>query len=429
MVPSTGARGAGEIDEDVGAQDHVTIITDASVPSHLTVTITIPPSKVITASNNTMTLVTNDRPHIIVTGPAHVAFITAIVPVLVALVGVTTVAVATLTRPNRTLAPLVVRSSPVLPVTFPGRAAVMSKAVVTHVSATVVALAVVVGVSHVVGIKSAPTPVALVVDSPPRRRHLTATNIATGTAVHIAIVSPPASASTFTTFETAITVIAAMGIIGSPVPHFRGWPLLVLPLPPAASDGQLHFVGVARGNVVVWPTSDGGSGRVDDSAAAVMTNEIETTANVLPDPSTTSPRHPSLPHDASGTPLVHAGINPALLLIPMDMIASRTNSSGGRGHTSEGPRRTRHFADHSLPPPTVVVVRAAKRGGDRPAVFADTTSATTLPRPGPASLLSSSMWPQRGHIPQQRGRAGTAPRATRKTGRLPTGIYIGPEAV
>ncbi len=247
--------------------------------------------------------------------------------------------------------------------------------------------------------------------------------------IHLhATVATNISIAPASVISTAISVPGIIGITAIGITHIRlpatvGW-LLVTPVPLPASDGSSP-VAVACGLVVPWPTSDGGSGGVDVIAEAATTFMVDTVANIIQNASTTSPRVPSPPNDAGGAPLVHAGPNPALLLMTIRMMTSLTFSICGRGLPSEGPRKTRQFVDHSLPPPTVVAVRAAKRGGGRPAAFADTSSATTLPRPGPASLLSASMWQQRSHITQQRGRAGNAPRATGRKVRKSTGTGKG----
>ncbi len=192
----------------------------------------------------------------------------------------------------------------------------------------------------------------------------------------------------------------------------RGW-LLSLPVPP--------FVEVAMASGVVKdepsPTTGGGvDGREDDVGAAAVTtvnpDTITTFIQIIP----TTPAPPSShPRDADGAPLVHANGAPALLPMPM-IVTANCSSTGGRGHPSGGPRRARQFVDHSPPPPTVVVDRAAWRSGGRPTAYANTSLVAAPPRPGPASLLSSSKWPQPGHISQRGGRAGTALRATSKKG-------------
>ncbi len=105
---------------------------------------------------------------------------------------------------------------------------------------------------------------------------------------------------------------------------------------------------------------------------------------------------------------------------------SGTSSNCGRGRTSGEPRRTHHFLAHSLPPPAVAVGRAARRGnGDRPTVFANATLASAPPRPGPASLLTSSPHPQPGCATQRGGRVGTASRAAGMTGNRKTTVGLG----
>ncbi len=70
------------------------------------------------------------------------------------------------------------------------------------------------------------------------------------------------------------------------------------------------------------------------------------------------------------------------------------------------------MSDRSPPPPTVVEGRAAMHGGGRPTAHATEGMTTVLPRPGPASLLSTSPRPQPGRVARLCGRAGHARRAT-----------------
>ncbi len=201
----------------------------------------------------------------------------------------------------------------------------------------------------------------------------------------------------------------------------RGW--LSSPVPPSASGGGCAIVrvAVARGVVVFepFPTTGGGvdGGGDEVGAAAATTSQIEAITNILPIIPTIPFPPIILPSDANQPPIVRANIAHTLLPMAMIVIASHTISSGGRGRPSGGPRGARHFVDHSLPPPTVVVDRAAWHGSDRPSVFANTTLVAVPPRPGPASLLSSSMRPQPGRIAQRGGRAGSALRAAGTTGR------------
>ncbi len=201
----------------------------------------------------------------------------------------------------------------------------------------------------------------------------------------------------------------------SSVWSLRGWRSSLLPVPPSASLGSRPYVEVAHGSgVVPLPTSGGDGGGGDDRAAATTTMPSDAVTTFIGLAFTTPPMTVPLPHDASDIPLVRAGILPALL--PMMLDISRTFSISGRGHASEGLQRARQLVGHPPPPPAVVVDRAARHGGDRPAVFANTALATVPPRPGSPGLLPPSLQPQRGRIRQRGGRAGSIPRAARMTG-------------
>ncbi len=229
----------------------------------------------------------------------------------------------------------------------------------------------------------------LVAVPPPTALSMVITAVIVGVVVGIAMA--PAPARTTAISVTAAISTAAMSITTHLVSRPLGWRFLMVPVPLPASTGSGAFVAVAHGNVVPWPTSGGESGGGDEAAAAATTHPIDIISTTTAHASTTMSQIPSPISDAGGTPLVHAGANPALLPIVIPTAPSRSNSIGGRGRPSEGPRRARHFVARSLPPPTVVADRAARYGSDRPSVVASAALASVPPRPGPASLLSPSM--------------------------------------
>ncbi len=192
-------------------------------------------------------------------------------------------------------------------------------------------------------------------------------------------------------------------------------------MPPSAVLGvsPIVVVAVARDVVIVscsLPMGEGDNGGGDEgmSAAATTYDSAAITTSVQVPLTTPHPLFP-LPGDAHRSPLVRAGNAPALLPMAMIMI-SRSNSRSGRGRASGGPRGARQLVDHSLPPPAVVVVRAARHSSDRPSILTSTSLVAVPPRPGPASLLPSSLRPQPGRHTQRGGRAGQALRAAGITG-------------
>ncbi len=201
-----------------------------------------------------------------------------------------------------------------------------------------------------------------------------------------------------------------------------GWLSFVTPLPPSASCGRGPLVALASGSgVVPFPTSGGGDGGGDDHAAAITTPLSNAITTSTEHASTTLPLIILPRHNSDDAPLVRAGITPALLPMVIRIVSSSISISG-RDHASEGLRGDRQLVGHSPPLPAAAVDRAARHGGGRPSAFANTALATVPPRPGPASLLPSSLQPQRGRIPQQGGRVGGVPRAARKTGVEVAGI-------
>ncbi len=136
--------------------------------------------------------------------------------------------------------------------------------------------------------------------------------------------------------------------------------------------------------------------------------------------------HHGVPVNAGLVTPDDAGIAPALLPMMDEVNSHRVSISRGRGHTSGEPRRTHHYLAPSLPSPTVAMNRAARRSSvGRPTTYANATLAAAPPRPGPASLLSSSSLPQPGSDRQQGGRAGTAPRAASRAGIGTTTVGLG----
>ncbi len=107
------------------------------------------------------------------------------------------------------------------------------------------------------------------------------------------------------------------------------------------------------------------------------------------------------------------GSNSSLLRTATDGIS--LNYSGGRRSRLSGlPLGAHRIADYSPLPPTAVESGAARRSGDRPTVIAEVLSVTASPRPGPASLLTSSGRPQQVRLRLRGGRAGSAHRAHKR---------------
>ncbi len=243
--------------------------------------------------------------------------------------------------------------------------------------------------------------------------------IAVPLTVAIVIGIAPPSATTVTTATPGTIVTAAMGNF---TPSPSGWPSSLAPVPTAASIGSSPFVARDGGVVVPPSTSVGDNGGGDEDAAAPTTRPIDAVTAASSLPSTTCPVIPSPVHDIRSAPIVHNSNTHALL--PMTMFASQLSSARGRDHSSEGLQGVRQYVGHPPPPPTVAVDRAAQRGVGRTTAFANTALATTLPRPGPASLLPPSWQPQQGRRAQRGGRVGGVPRAARKAGSDATGSGV-----
>ncbi len=164
--------------------------------------------------------------------------------------------------------------------------------------------------------------------------------------------------------------------------------------------------------------ASGGENTLDEgnAAATTTTHNLSTTAPMIIVPVPTTILHPpsSSRHHGDATEMV-VDVTPALLPI-MVMVSSHSSSGCGCGRSSEGPQRSRRCPVHPLPPPTVVEDRAAWHGGDRPAIFVNATLTTMPPRPGPASLLTSSLRPQQGRSTQRGSRVGRSLRAARTAG-------------
>ncbi len=176
------------------------------------------------------------------------------------------------------------------------------------------------------------------------------------------------------------------------------------------------FVAMALAHGVIpipAPRTGGGGG---DSGAQV----VRATATIIPFVVTVTNSIPrSIPlapylqtHPGAGPPpaIILDG-NPSLL--PMILMISNSTSAGDRRCSSGGPLRDRRIRIHSPPLPTVAEVGVAWHGSDRPSALFDATSNATPPRPGPASLLSSSLRPQPGHSMPRGGRVGIRLRAAR----------------
>ncbi len=183
---------------------------------------------------------------------------------------------------------------------------------------------------------------------------------------------------------------------------------------PSCPCPALVGVAVADGVVSDHPPSTSGhvdnDGIQDERAAASTTDDTATFASAshLPIPTT-----PALladpPPDAIPTSAILDGA-PALL--PMSMvIGSLSFSVGERRCSSGGPRKDRRTRTYSPPLPTAAVFGVAWRGIDRPSVLFNAALNATPPRPGPASLLPSSLQPQLGHSMPRGGRVGVRPRA------------------
>ncbi len=235
--------------------------------------------------------------------------------------------------------------------------------------------------------------------------------------IHAPVISTATSVIATTHIVTATIMTAAMFMTPVPVTVVGG--LLTLPLPTAASlGGGPVVVAVVHGCVnALPPTSGGGSGargiRVrDDTTAAASTTGSSlaiTTTIIIPSFPTTSRSLVTsflLPGDAHAVT-----IDGSRTLLPMVMVNSGSSSVCGRGRTSGGPRRDRRFLAHSPPPSAATVERAARHGIGRPSAFVNAALTTMPPRPGPASLLASSMQPQQGRITQRGSRVGEPLRA------------------
>ncbi len=229
---------------------------------------------------------------------------------------------------------------------------------------------------------------------------------------------PRAIVTTITTHRVpAATFIAAIVMIVISLRRF----------PPGARTSSGGCPPPRRGarvsNGVVVTNDGGGSGSGDGhegAAAATTLPALSIAALALP-PVMTIPLTPPLPASCSSWVIIidisdigdltMGDSNPSLLLTSTVMVVSINGSNRGRGHPSEDPRRGRRCRVHSLPAPTVAQVRAARRGGGRPSAFVNATLTTAPPRPGPASLLSSTMQSQLDCIRHQGGRVGESLRA------------------
>ncbi len=181
---------------------------------------------------------------------------------------------------------------------------------------------------------------------------------------------------------------------------------------------------VADGNVGVGveATSGGGagSGGVPDEGAAATTTFPPF---AITDPASPFPTTMILSSISSSVPTLliddsnfdSRPDSDASSLLRMAMVEGDGSSSvSGSGHSrsSGGSLGFHRIADCSPSPPAVAGSRAARRSDDRPTVCAMILMAAAPPRPGPASLLSSSERPQPGRVTLLGGRAGSARRTT-----------------
>ncbi len=252
----------------------------------------------------------------------------------------------------------------------------------------------------------------------------------------------------------------------SPVWPAWGWLSSVAPLPPSASLGRSPFVGVACGSgVIPSPTSGRVNGGGDDNAAAPTTavgiaiatlighrstthppmilthscshhpNGVVTMTVDVPPPPCPSSKVPTMLIDNGnvGTDKDHRDGDHSSLLHSTAGDVSVSCSGCRRDGWSRVPLGVPSISRRSPPPPTAVEGGAAQRDDGRPAAHVANDEVTSRPRPGPASLLSSTQCPQQGHVTTGAGRAGHARRA-RGTGvsetlNLDAGLIQGPACV
>ncbi len=184
---------------------------------------------------------------------------------------------------------------------------------------------------------------------------------------------------------------------------------------------------VARGVAGSYCTSVGvgGGGGPDEVATAATTgwNLHGTVTTPFINPSTTS-RLASLPPGSSsivptllinngnvGTDEDRSDCDSSSLLQSAAGDASVNSSGCRRDGWSRVPLGVPSISRRSPPPPTAVEGGAAQRSDGRPAARVASDEVTTRPRPGPASLLTSTAYPQQGHATTGFGRAGYARRA------------------
>ncbi len=181
-------------------------------------------------------------------------------------------------------------------------------------------------------------------------------------------------------------------------------------------------VWVAGGVVILalrLGTSDGvdGGGVRDEAAAASTTAPVASalTARSATTPSAVRPLVSSsawaiLIDDRNGAMRIDGSSLLQMVISLMDNVSMR--GSGGVSGVALGVSRITAHIPH---PPTAAGCRSARRSGGRPATSVKIHLTATPPRPAPASLLPSSMRPQRGRIAPERGRVGRSLRADEKT--------------
>ncbi len=210
-------------------------------------------------------------------------------------------------------------------------------------------------------------------------------------------------------------VTTAAHIIAIALPDITNMPAIVkttVPLSPVSVAGDVVFLASMLGTS---GSADGGG--VQDEVAAAPTTTRAASVFIARSPTTPSIVRPfvsssswaMLIDNRDGAIRVDSSSLLQMVISLMDNFSMR--GSGGVSGVALGVSRITAHIPH---PPTAAGCRSARRSGGRPATSVKIHLTATPPRPAPASLLPSSMRPQRGRIAPGRGRVGRSLRADEK---------------
>ncbi len=221
----------------------------------------------------------------------------------------------------------------------------------------------------------------------------------------ISVIPRNRSTSVTTSIATIVTVTTGIAAIVTAAP---------------APSPVVVAVGLVAADLWLGTSGGASDGGIRDEEAAAVTTSPAASVITLARPFTTPSSSRLLGSSASGVMPIDNRDGTAMVdessLLPM-MISRMINggSRRGCGDLSGIPLGVRRIVDHFQHPPSAVGSWSAWRGGGRPTAFAKIRLAATPPRPGPASLLPPSMWPQHGHIARRGGRVGHSLRAAEET--------------